>query len=125
MYVKGTVNATITSYPISSHIYLSDFLIRVKVQLLASAKVGDVEPLLGRLVDPSQQIPCPVDGFFLRKRKKKRFCVAIHVHEYDQNVATCTFWPTSAGLHANFLFLVSSEAKGTFSTPKSDRRLVV
>ena len=34
-------------------------------------------------------------------------------------------WPTSAGLHAKFLFLVSSEAKGTFNTPKSDQRLVV
>ena len=44
-------------------------------------------------------------------------------YEYvcDQNIATCTFWPTSARLHANFLFNVNSEAKETFSTPKNDR----
>ena len=33
------------------------------------------------------------------------------------------FWPTSIGLQENFL--VSSEAKGTFSTPKNDRQLVI
>ena len=38
-------------------------------------------------------------------------------HEYE---CTCTFWPISAGLHAISLFIVSSEAKGTFSTPKND-----
>ena len=27
-------------------------------------------------------------------------------HEYDQNVHN-TFWPTSAGLHENFLFIVT------------------
>ena len=32
-------------------------------------------------------------------------------HEYDQNVHISTFWPTSAGLHENFLFIASSEAK--------------
>ena len=36
-------------------------------------------------------------------------------HEYDQDVYT--FWPT---IHEIFLFIVSSEAKGTFSTPKND-----
>ena len=40
--------------------------------------------------------------------------------EYDQNVHVYTFWLTSAGLQANFLFIVSSEANGTFSTPKND-----
>ena len=39
-------------------------------------------------------------------------------HEYDQNLATCTFWPTSARLHANFLFIVYFEAKGTCWTPQ-------
>ena len=33
--------------------------------------------------------------------------------------------PTSAGLHENFLCIVSYEAKGTFTTPKNDRRLVI
>ena len=42
-------------------------------------------------------------------------------YEYDHNVHSYTFWPTSAGLHEN----LSSEAKRTFSTPKNDRRLVV
>ena len=39
-------------------------------------------------------------------------------HEYDQNIR-----PTSAELHENFLFIISSdhEAKGTFSTPKNDQ----
>ena len=51
-------------------------------------------------------------------------------HEYyDQNVYTYTLWPTSTGLHVyvheNFLFIVCSEAKRTFSTPKNDRQLVV
>ena len=37
-------------------------------------------------------------------------------HEYDQNVHT--FWPTSAGLHGNFLFVVRSEANELVALPK-------
>ena len=47
------------------------------------------------------------------------------IHEYDQNLHACTFWPTSAGSHENFLFIISSEAKGTFSTPKNEQQLVI
>ena len=34
-------------------------------------------------------------------------------HMNDQNII---FWPTSAGLHENLLFIARSVAKGTFST---------
>ena len=43
-------------------------------------------------------------------------------HEYDRNIHFGQ--QVYTGLHAIFLFIVSSEAKGTFSTPKNDRRLV-
>ena len=36
-------------------------------------------------------------------------------HEYDQNVHIHFGQQLSAGLHAHFLFIVSSEARGTFS----------
>ena len=39
-------------------------------------------------------------------------------YEYDQNVYIHFGMQTSAGLHENFVFIVSSEAKETFSTPK-------
>ena len=51
-------------------------------------------------------------------------------HECDQNVYTCIRWlKGSMWVHqlidATFLFLVSSKARGAFSTSKSDRGLVV
>ena len=54
---------------------------------------------------------------FLKKADKIQNLIK---HEYDQNVHIYTFRLTSTGLHENFLFIVSSEAKGTFSTPKND-----
>ena len=51
---------------------LSNFFVRVKVQLLASTKVCNVEPLLWHLVDPSQQIPGPVNGLFLKEKTREK-----------------------------------------------------
>ena len=54
----------------------------------------------------------------LFKRKKLTKCIIIMTRMYNVMYI-------SAGWHENFLFIISSEAKGTFSTPKNDQWLVI